>query len=280
MKHIGAHVSIGGGVENAPGNAAELKAKAFGMFTKNQRQWNAKPFTQENIDLFKANLKETGIKSEHILPHDTYLINLGHPEQEKLEKSRQAFLDEMQRCDQLGLKLLNFHPGSTLGQISKEECLKTVAESINWAIEQTENVIAVIENTAGMGNHVGYSFEHLVEIIKHVKNKDRVGVCYDTCHAFTAGYDIRTQKAFERTFSDFDKIIGFNYLKGMHLNDSKKEFESRKDRHESIGKGFVGINAFKFLMLDSRFDEIPLILETPNSEIWTEEIEMLYGFIN
>jgi len=275
LKYIGAHVSISGGVENAPGNAEELKAKAFGMFTKNQRQWQVKPFTQDNIDLFKKYLKEAGIKPDHILPHDSYLINLGHPEQEKLEKSRNALLDEMQRCEQLGLKLLNFHPGSTLGQVSEEECLQAVAESINWAIDQTENVIAVIENTAGMGNHVGYTFEHLAAIIDKVKDRSRVGVCYDTCHGFTAGYDIRTKAAFEKTFADFERIVGFKYLKGMHLNDSKKEFASRKDRHESIGKGFIGLDAFKFIMQDPRFDDIPLILETPNSDIWAEEIEML-----
>jgi deoxyribonuclease IV len=278
MKYIGAHVSIGGGVENSPGNAEGLKAKAFGLFTKNQRQWMAKPFTKDNIDLFKLNLEKTGIKPEHVLPHDSYLINLGHPEQEKLEKSRNAFLDEMQRCEQLGLTLLNFHPGSSLGKVSEEECLKTVAESINWAIDRTENVSAVIENTAGMGNHVGYSFEHLAFIIQNVKDKNRVGVCYDTCHGFTAGYDIRTKEAFEKTFSEFDKIVGFQYLKGMHLNDSKKDFGTRLDRHESLGKGFIGIDAFKFLMQDSRFDDIPLILETPDSEIWADEIEMLYSF--
>lgn len=279
MKYIGAHVSISGGVENAPQNAVALKAKAFGMFTKNQRQWKAKPFTKSNINQFKANLQANGFKPEHVLPHDTYLINLGHPEQEKLQKSRKAFLDEMQRCEQLGLKLLNFHPGSSLGKISEEECLKTVADSINWAVERTKNVIAVIENTAGMGNHVGHNFEQLAFIIENVTNKDRVGVCYDTCHGFTAGYDIRTKAAFEETFTDFEKTIGINYLKGMHLNDSKKEFASNKDRHESIGKGFIGLDAFKFIINDKRFDEMPLILETPNSDIWQDEIKMLYGMI-
>ncbi|MCF7792566.1 MAG: deoxyribonuclease IV [Candidatus Cloacimonetes bacterium] len=279
MKYIGAHVSIAGGVENAPGNANEIEAKAFGMFTKNQRQWKAKPFTNKNIENFKIDLKANGFKPEHVLPHDTYLINLGHPEREKLEKSRKAFLDELQRCEQLDLKLLNFHPGSSLGKISEEECLKTVADSINWAIDRTDDVIAVIENTAGMGNHVGHSFEQIAFIVEHVENKDRVGICYDTCHGFTAGYDIRTKTAFEKTFADFDKMIGMNYLKGMHLNDSKKEFASNKDRHESIGKGFIGLDAFKFIMNDKRFDNIPLILETPNSEIWKDEIKMLYDMI-
>ena len=279
MKYIGAHVSIAGGVENAPFNAKEIDAKAFAMFAKNQRQWYAKPYTADNIRLFKESIQLHNYLPQHILPHDGYLINLGHPEPEKLERSRVAFLDEMQRIEQLGLILLNFHPGSTLGKISEEECLKTVADSINIALGKTENVTAVIEITAGQGNNVGYSFEHLAFIIKNVKDKNRVGICYDTCHAFTAGYDIRTKDTFEKTFSDFDKIVGFDFLKGMHLNDSKKVFGSRLDRHESIGKGFIGIDGFKFLMQDSRFDEIPLILETPNSEIWADEIKMLYNFI-
>jgi deoxyribonuclease-4 len=279
MKYIGAHVSIGGGVENAPLNAREIGAKAFAMFTKNQRQWYSKPLTKDNIKLFRENMKKEGYKPEHIMPHDGYLINLGHPEPEKLERSRTAFLDEMQRCEQLGLPYLNFHPGSHLGQFSEEACLKTVADSVNIALSKTQNVTAVIEITAGQGNNVGYTFEHLAFIIKHVKDKSRVGVCYDTCHAFTAGYDIRTKDTFEKTFADFEKIISFHYLKGMHLNDSKKDLNTRVDRHESIGKGFIGLDAFRFLMNDKRFDNIPLILETPNSEIWADEIKLLYGLM-
>ena len=277
MKYIGAHVSIGGGVENAPLNARKIGAKAFAMFTKNQRQWYSKPLTTDNIRLFKENMKKEGYKPEHILPHDGYLINLGHPEPEKLERSRTAFLDEMQRCEQLGLPYLNSHPGSHLGQFSEEACLKTVADSVNIALSKTQNVTAVIEITAGQGNNVGYKFQHLAFIIKHVKDKSRVGVCYDTCHAFTAGYDIRTKDTFEKTFADFEKVIGFNYLKGMHLNDSKKDLDTRVDRHESIGKGFIGLDAFRFLMNDKRFDDIPLILETPDSEIWADEIKLLYS---
>ena len=277
MKYIGAHVSIGGGVENAPLNAREIGAKAFAMFTKNQRQWYSKPLTKDNIKSFRENIKKEGYKPEHIMPHDGYLINLGHPEPEKLERSRTAFLDEMKRCEQLGLLYLNFHPGSHLGQFSEEACLKTVADSINIALSKTQNVSAVIEITAGQGNNVGYTFEHLAFIIKHVKDKSRVGVCYDTCHAFTAGYDIRTKDTFEKTFADFEKIIGFNYLKGMHLNDSKKDLGTRVDRHESIGKGLIGLDAFSFLMNDKRFNNIPLILETPDSDIWAEEIKLLYS---
>ena len=279
MKYIGAHVSISGGVGNAPLNAREIGAKAFAMFTKNQRQWYSKPLTKDNIKLFKENMKKEGYKPEHVMPHDGYLINLGHPEPEKLERSRTAFLDEMQRCEQLGLPYLNFHPGSHLGQFSEEDCLKTVADSVNIALSKTKNVSAVIEITAGQGNNVGYTFEHLAFIIKHVKDKNRVGVCYDTCHAFTAGYDIRTKETFEKTFADFEKIIGFHYLKGMHLNDSKKDLGTHVDRHESIGKGFIGLDAFRFLMNDKRFDNIPLILETPNSDIWADEIKLLYSLI-
>ena len=218
-----------------------------------------------------------GFLPEHILPHDSYLINLGHPESEKLIKSQKAFLDELQRCEQLGLKYLNFHPGTHLGQYSEDECLKTISDSINWALSKTEYVTAVIENTAGQGNNVGYKFEHLAKIIDKIKDKSRIGVCIDTCHAYTSGYDLRDEEAFYKTFQQFEKLIGFQYLKGMHINDSKKELGSRVDRHESIGEGFIGLDAFKFLMNDSRFDDIPLILETPNSEIWADEIKLLYN---
>jgi deoxyribonuclease IV len=279
MKYIGGHVSAAGGVENAPLNAKAIGAKAFALFTKNQRQWFSKPLTEDNIKLFKENCEKSGFTSEHILPHDSYLINLGHPESEKLVKSQKAFLDELQRCEQLGLRYLNFHPGSHLGQLSEDECLQTVSESINWALSKTESVTAVIENTAGQGNNVGYKFEHLAKIIEGVSDKSRIGVCIDTCHAYTSGYDLRTEEAFTETFAQFEKLVGFQYLKGMHINDSKKELGTRVDRHESIGKGFIGIDAFRLLMSDSRFDDIPLILETPNSEIWADEIKLLYSFV-
>ena len=277
MKCIGAHVSIAGGVENAPLNAEKIGAKAFALFIKNQKQWKAKPFTDKNIDEFKENCKKFGYKPENILPHDGYLINLGHPEREKLEKSGTAFLDEMQRCEQLGLKYLNFHPGSHLRQISEQESLDLIAESINISIAKTSFVIPVIENTAGQGSNIGYTFDHLAYIISRIENKDRIGVCIDTCHLFVSGYDFRTRKTYEDTFEEFDKIVGSNYLKGMHLNDSKKELGTRVDRHESIGKGFIGIETFRFIMNDDRFEEIPLILETPNSDIWADEIKILYG---
>ncbi len=280
MKYIGGHMSIAGGVENAPLHAEKIDAKAFGMFTKNQRRWSAKDLTEKNITKFKENCEKSGYKPEQILPHDSYLINLGHPEPEPLLKSRTAFIDEMQRCDQLGLIYLNFHPGSHLKKVSEEQSLKTVAESINLAITETDNVIAVIENTSGQGSNLGYTFEQLAEIIDGVDNKDRVGVCLDTCHTFTAGYDLRSKNACEKTFSEFDRIVGFNYLKGMHFNDAKKGLGSKVDRHESIGKGEIGLEGYRYIMNDKRFDNIPLILETPNSDIWKDEIALLYSLID
>ncbi|OQX70890.1 MAG: deoxyribonuclease IV [Candidatus Cloacimonas sp. 4484_275] len=279
MKRIGAHVSASGGVENAPLNAKKIGATAFALFTKNQRRWTSKPLSEENIRKFKENCEKYNYSPSHILPHDGYLINLGHPEKEGLEKSRAAFLDEMKRCELLGLKYLNFHPGSHLRKISEKDSLKIIAESVNLAIDKTEQVIPVIENTAGQGSNLGYRFEQIAFIIELIDNKERIGVCIDTCHLFTSGYDIRTKTAFEKTFSEFDNIIGFQYLKGMHLNDSKPDLGSKIDRHESIGKGKIGIEAFSFIVNDDRFEEIPLILETPNSEIWAEEIKLLYSLI-
>ena len=278
MKYIGAHVSAAGGVENVPGRAHEIGATGFALFTKNQRQWNAKPLTDENIDGFKAECKKYGYSMDAIMPHDSYLINLGHPEKEKLKKSRDAFLIELQRCELLGIKLLNFHPGSHLNKISEQDCLSRIAESINIALDETEFVTAVIENTAGQGTNMGFRFEHLAEIIDQVENKERVGVCIDTAHAYAAGYDISTKQGFEETFEQFNKIVGFDYLKAMHLNDSKKELGSQVDRHDSLGDGLIGWTPFELVMKDNRFDEIPLILETPNTERWAEEIETLKQF--
>lgn len=279
MKFVGAHVSAAGGVENAPLNARAIGARAFALFTKNQRQWHSKALSQESIDAFKENLKEVGIKPEHVLPHDSYLINLGHPEKAGIKKSRDAFLDEMQRCEQLGLYLLNFHPGAHLHKIDEEACLDRIAESINIALDKTEGVTAVIENTAGQGTNLGHRFEHLIHIIEKVEDKTRVGVCLDTCHTFTAGYDLRTFDACDRTFAEFDKVVGFDYLRGMHLNDSKPDLGSRVDRHESLGKGKLGLEVFRYIMNDERFDDMPLILETIDSDLWEREIKMLYDMV-
>lgn len=275
MKYIGAHVSASGGVDNAPINAHQIQATAFALFTKNQRQWQAKPLETATIDKFKRNCEQFGYSSKQILPHDSYLINLGHPDAEQLEKSRVAFLDEVHRCEQLGLTLLNFHPGSDLRQITVDECLARIAESINITLDKSHNVVAVIENTAGQGSNLGYKFEHLAQIIDQVEDKTRIGVCMDTCHAFAAGYDLRTAKACEETFAEFDKIVGFKYLRGMHLNDAKSELASHVDRHNSLGKGNIGKAAFEFIMQDPRIDEIPLILETIDPDIWGDEIAWL-----
>ncbi len=277
MKYVGAHVSASGGVENAPVNAHAIGAKAFALFTKNQRQWVSKPLTDKSIGLFKENCEKYGYQPHQILPHDSYLINLGHPDAVALEKSRTAFLDEIQRCEQLGLDRLNFHPGSHLKKVTEETCLQTIAESINITLDKTSGVIAVIENTAGQGSNLGFRFEQLAYIIDRVEDKSRVGVCIDTCHAYTSGYDIKTEAGYRKTFDDFGTIVGFQYLKGMHLNDSKKELATRVDRHDSIGKGFIGIDLFRRIMNDPRFDDIPLILETPNVDLWPQEIELLYS---
>ena len=276
MKSIGAHVSASGGVENAPLNAHEIGAKAFALFTKNQRQWKAAPLTDTSIALFKERCAEFGYLPAHILPHDSYLINLGHPETEGLVKSREAFLDEMQRCEKLGLDRLNFHPGSHLSLLTTEECLARIAESINITLDQTAGVCAVIENTAGQGTNLGHTFEQLAYIIDRVEDKSRVGVCIDTAHTLAAGYDIKTTEGFTETFSKFDEIVGFSYLKGMHINDSKKDLASRVDRHDSIGKGLMGMTTFTMLMNDPRFDNVPMILETPDETCWAEEIRLLY----
>lgn len=278
MKYVGAHVSVAGGVYNAPINAIELNAKAFAMFTKNQKQWFAKPYSPEDIEKFKLNLKKSGILPEHVLPHDGYLINLGNPDPDKRKRSLDAFIDEANRCDQLGLRLLNFHPGSHLKAISEEKCLDLIADGMNKTIESTHNIILVIENTAGQGTNLGYKFEHIAYLIKKTHDKKRVGVCMDTCHLFAAGYDIRTKTTYTNTWKEFESIVGFKYLKGMHINDAKSAFESRIDRHQSLGKGNLGLDAFKFIMQDARMDDIPLILETIDTTLWADEIKLLYGF--
>lgn len=277
-KRLGAHVSASGGVENAPLNAVAIGADAFALFTKNQRQWQAALLTEKSIEAFKKNCAEAGISSAWILPHDSYLINLGHPDDEALEKSRASFIGEMQRCEQLGLRMLNFHPGSHLKTISEDECIARVADSINIALDRTSGVTAVIENTAGQGSNIGYRFEHLAAIIDRVEDKSRVGVCIDTCHTYTAGYDLRPEGEYDKVFADFDSIVGFSYLRGIHLNDSKKELGTRVDRHDSIGRGVIGMEFFRRFMQDERFDGVPIVLETPDESLWPEEINLLRSF--
>lgn len=278
MKYFGAHVSASGGVEYAPVNAHAIGAGAFALFTKNQRQWQSAPLSAASIDAFRANCEKFGFQARHILPHDSYLINLGHPEADALEKSRRAFDDEMLRCEQLGLDRLNFHPGTHLGVISVDECLDRISASVNRALDKTKGVTAVIENTAGQGSNVGFRFEHLARIIDKVEDKSRVGVCIDTCHAFAAGYDMRTREACDATFAELDRIVGFTYLRGMHLNDTLKGYDSRVDRHAPLGEGVLGMEVFRYLAVDPRFDDLPLILETPDESRWPTEIAKLYQF--
>lgn len=277
MKYIGAHVSVDGGVSNAPLRAAEMNMKAFALFTRNPSRWKAAPISQKEANAFRDNCLRFGFTPEVILPHDSFLINLGAPDKDKLALSREAFLDEMRRCEQLGLTMLNFHPGSHLNQVSEEECLATIAESINIILSQTEGVTTVIESTAGQGSNLGFRFEHLASIIEQVDDKSRIGVCVDTCHTFAAGYDLATPEGYARTWEDFSRVIGFSYLKGMHINDSKKGLGSRVDRHAPLGKGELGEEFFRMLMADERMNNIPLILETPDEAIWPEEVNWLYS---
>lgn len=276
MKHIGPHVSASGGVSNAPLNAHSVGANAFALFTKNQRQWFSSPLKSDEIERFKAVCSEHSFSPEYILPHSSYLINLGSPDPDALEKSRNSFFEEMSRCEQLGLTMLNFHPGSHLNKITPEECINRVSKSINMALERSEGVTAVIENTAGQGSNMGFEFGQIRAMIDGVNDKSRVGVCIDTCHTYTSGYDLVNH--YDDVWREFEEVIGLNYLKGLHLNDSKKELGSRVDRHDSIGKGLMGIDFFKRIMKDSRFDNIPIILETPDELAWAAEIELLRSF--
>ena len=278
MKYFGAHVSASGGVENAPYNAKAIGATAFALFTKNQRQWLAPELTPAQIDTFKQAMAEAGYTAAQVLPHDSYLINLGHPDEDGLEKSRESFFEEMHRCELLGLDRLNFHPGSHLKRIDEEGSLRRIAESINMALERSKGVTAVLENTAGQGSNLGFKFEHLAYIIDRVEDKSRVGVCLDTCHSFAAGYDLRTREACDATFAEFERIIGFKYLRGMHLNDAMRPLGSHIDRHSPLGDGEIGWECFKYIAGDARFDNIPLILETPDEERWAKEIVTLYDF--
>lgn len=280
MKYIGAHVSAKNGVSDTPLRAKEIGAKAFALFTRNPSRWASKPLTDKEIDSFKSNCQSTGYAPDVILPHDSYLINLGSPDSQKLHLSRAAFLDELQRCEFLGLSMLNFHPGSHVNMIETDACLDIIADSINDALEHTSGVKAVIENTAGQGSNLGYTFEQIARIISRVDDKSRIGVCIDTCHAFAAGYDLSTPEGYEATWKAFDSTIGFKYLSGMHINDSRKGLGSKIDRHEPLGKGTLGEGFFKMLMNDPRIDGIPMIFETPDESIWADEIAWLYSLAN
>ncbi len=275
MKRIGPHVAITGGVQQAPLNAEAVGATAFGMFTKNQRQWSVKPYDSAVIDAFKSNLAKCGYEQRNVLAHDSYLINIGSPDSAMRRKSLNALIDELNRCAELGLTNLNIHPGSHLREIGEDECCLLIADSINRALDKTKVVTVVLENTAGQGSNIGYRFEQLAEIIDKVEDKSRIGCCFDTCHAFAAGYDFRTKETYLKTMNEFDRIIGFRYLRGLHINDAKSSLGSRIDRHHSIGEGTIGWEPFRFFMTDERFDELPMILETIDEEKWPLEVKKL-----
>ncbi len=279
-KYIGAHVSASPGVSRSPEAALAIGAGAFALFTRNPSRWASKPISAKEAEAFKAACAEAGYHPGAILPHDSYLINLGAPDPEKLAKSREAFADELLRCEQLGLTMLNFHPGSHLTLIEPERCLDLIAESINLALKTSEGVKAVIENTAGQGSNLGFSFDQIGRIIAGVEDKSRVGVCIDSCHAFAAGYDLASEAGYKAMWEEFDRHIGLSFLSGMHLNDSKKGLGSHVDRHESIGRGAIGLPFFRRLIADPLTSGIPLILETPDDTLWAAEIDLLYSFAN
>ncbi|KAI0638661.1 xylose isomerase-like protein [Trametes polyzona] len=283
---IGPHVSSAGGVENALANAAAVGANAFAIFLKSQRKWESKSLASDSIAKFKDRMKAFGYSPSHILPHGSYLVNLGNPDREKREKSFACFLDDLKRCEQLGLQLYNFHPGSTVGAGTIEESLSLIAECINCAHAETTSVVIVLENMAGAGNVIGSRFSDLGGIIEQVHDKSRVGVCLDTCHMYAAvsvlnsppdsicltryrlqGYDITTLEGWNTTMDEFDREVGIKYLRGMHLNDSKAALGSKKDRHENIGLGHLGLRTFAHILADPRTRDLPLILETPAYDV-------------
>ncbi|MBO4345461.1 MAG: deoxyribonuclease IV [Victivallales bacterium] len=280
MKYFGAHCSIAGGLQNAAIQAHDIGATGFAMFTKSQRQWSAKPITDEEAELFKATCRDLGYSPEMILPHDGYLINLGQPDAEKRAQSLDAFIDELSRCRKLGLTMLNFHPGSHLKVVPEAEDIKIIGESVRAALQEVPDVTAVFENTAGQGSNLGFAFSQLADMMAVVGMPERVGVCFDTCHGFAAGYGLVTEEEFEKTFDEFDRTIGLEYLRAMHLNDAKGVLGQKLDRHAPLGDGNIGWEPFARIAADSRFDGIPLILETPEVEKWPQEIAWLKEHAN
>jgi len=275
MKRFGAHVSIAGGVENAPLNAAAIGADAFALFTKNQRQWSAPPLSEESVEAFRRHCAEHHFDPDFILPHDSYLINLGNPDPDKRRAATAAFTAEMERCHALGLTKLNFHPGSHLGKSPVPEALTNIAEGVRAAIDAVPDVMAVIENTAGQGSCVGSSFAELGSLLEKIDRPGRVGVCSDTCHAYAAGYDLATGEGYESCMTEFAAAVGWEYLAGMHLNDTKGGCGSHLDRHAPVGDGALGVETFRRIVTDPRIGSIPLILETPEPDRWADEIRLL-----
>jgi deoxyribonuclease-4 len=272
---IGAHTSAAGGVFNALLEGRDIGATTIQLFTNNQRQWASRPLTEETINRFKKTLEETGLKE--IMSHDSYLINLGSPDPLNLEKSLNSFRQEIQRCIDLGVTYLNFHPGAAIKD-DPQACLDRISDSL-LSFEDVVNkgsTRLVLEATAGQGSALGYKFEHLAYIVEKVKNRIPIGVCIDTCHIFAAGYDIRTKETWNDTLNEFDRIVGLKHLYGFHVNDSLKPLASRVDRHAPLGKGLIGLESFRVLMTDPRTRNIPKYVETPGGpELWKTEIELL-----
>jgi deoxyribonuclease-4 len=271
---LGAHMSIAGGVGNALLEGKKVNCDAIQIFTKSSRQWASKPYTKEEIDQFHTNRKETGIGA--VIAHDSYLLNMGSPDPALRNRSVGAFIDELERCEVLGVTNLIAHPGAHVGT-GELDGIKTIAQSLDEVHRACPGYRArvTLEITAGQGSNLGYRFEQIADMIDATRESDRLRVCFDTEHAFAAGYDIRTREGYERTFAEFDEIIGIDLLAAFHLNDSKKEFNSRVDRHEHIGKGFIGVEAFRMLMNDRRFWSLPMCLETPKGPDLAEDRENL-----
>ena len=276
MKFLGAHVSTAGGLDQAPLNAMEIGAKAFALFVKPQRQWVAPPLSEEAIASFKKNLSASGIVPEKVLPHASYLINMASPDDAARAKSLESLKGEMRRCAELGLPWLNIHPGSIVGVGTREEGVIRIADTVNKALAEVPDVTIVLENTAGQGSYLGSAFEELEGVLDRVKEIDRMGVCLDTAHLYGAGFDLSTDEGFAAALSEFDRVIGFKMLRGMHLNDTKVKLASRTDRHAPIGEGVLGWETFGRIMKDDRFDDIPMVLETPDPSKWAEEIRRMY----
>ncbi|MFQ6616403.1 MAG: deoxyribonuclease IV [Fidelibacterota bacterium] len=280
MGLLGAHVSAAGGVHNAPKRGTDIGADAIQIFTANQNQWFPKQPSEEDTAQFREEMKREPPRV--CVSHASYLLNMGSPENKKLTMSRSAFLAEIDRCDACGIPYFMFHPGSHM-KTDEASCLACIAESIDYCLEKRpgSRVGILVENTAGQGSTVGYTFEHLAFLIEQVQYPDRVGICFDTQHAFAAGYDIRTEKGWNDTLKHFDQTVGLDRIKAVHINDSKRELGSRVDRHENVGKGLLGMETFWCLVNDDRFREIPMILETPASDpsTYAEELVLLKKLI-
>lgn len=280
------------GVQNSVKNAVHIGGNAYALFLKSQRKWSSPPMTSEARDQFKewsAEYKYDTVK--HVLPHGSYLVNLAQPDPEKADQAYTCFLDDLQRCEALGIRLYNFHPGSS-GKNPRPEAITRIAKQLNKAHKATKTVVTVLENMAGAGNVIGSTWEDLRDIIALIEDKSRVGVCIDTCHTFAAGYDLRTPEAFKKTMDSFEEIVGMSYLKALHLNDSKAPLGSNRDLHANIGTGFLGLRAFHHVVNFSPFQNLPMVLETPIDEqkgadgkpvedkgVWAKEIKLLEGLI-